>query len=229
MKKQAPLPSKDKAAFNNIVVRCLPRMCGGAKRFVLRQFAVCAETLRAKALQEGSQGRRQCAEAPPEPWRFVQYAPCSGLFGCARQLRWPLVWIAETMSMKGLALNEMGKKEEAMQLCKLGIMKDMKCVCCGQVGVPDSCFGLMLVSLLALPTLSYRSHVTWHVLGLIHRSNKCVRPCACFVVSFAPQDVTCSDTSCFLIFFFLLRAAVTETTPRPSSATSRRCASTPRT
>merc|ERR1719238_768949 len=44
--------------------------------------------------------------------------------------------------MKGLAMNEMGKPEEAMELVKLGIRNDM------------------------------RSHVTWHVLGLVHRARR---------------------------------------------------------
>lgn len=47
----------------------------------------------------------------------------------------------ETQAMKGLILNSMGNKEEALELVKLGVRNDM------------------------------RSHVTWHVYGLYNRSN----------------------------------------------------------
>eukprot|EP00053_Salpingoeca_punica_P018371 m.179800 g.179800 ORF g.179800 m.179800 type:complete len:865 (-) comp17416_c0_seq3:198-2792(-) len=48
----------------------------------------------------------------------------------------------ETMAMKGLVLSGMGKKEEAFELAKAGLRNDIK------------------------------SHVCWHVLGLLHRSDK---------------------------------------------------------
>ena len=48
----------------------------------------------------------------------------------------------ETMAMKGLTLNAMGKKEEAMALVKSGLKHDM------------------------------RSHICWHVLGLVYRANR---------------------------------------------------------
>mmetsp|Transcript_3682 Transcript_3682/g.10403 ORF Transcript_3682/g.10403 Transcript_3682/m.10403 type:complete len:895 (+) Transcript_3682:347-3031(+) len=48
----------------------------------------------------------------------------------------------ETLCMKGLVLNNMGKKEEAHGLVKLGLMHDM------------------------------RSHVCWHVFGLLHRGDR---------------------------------------------------------
>ncbi len=44
--------------------------------------------------------------------------------------------------MKGLILNAMGKKEEGLECVKLGLRNHMK------------------------------SHICWHVLGLVHRSNK---------------------------------------------------------
>ena len=47
----------------------------------------------------------------------------------------------ETQSMKGLILNCMGKKEEALELVKNGVRNDV------------------------------RSHVCWHVFGLIHKSD----------------------------------------------------------
>ena len=47
----------------------------------------------------------------------------------------------ETQAMKGLITNAMGNKEEALELVKLGVRNDM------------------------------RSHITWHVYGLYHRSN----------------------------------------------------------
>ena len=47
----------------------------------------------------------------------------------------------ETLSMKGLILNSMGKKEEAYELAKLGLKNDV------------------------------RSHICWHALGLLHRSD----------------------------------------------------------
>jgi peptide alpha-N-acetyltransferase len=47
----------------------------------------------------------------------------------------------ETQSMKGLILNCMGKKEEAMELVKSGVRNDV------------------------------RSHVCWHVFGLLHKSD----------------------------------------------------------
>eukprot|EP00128_Syssomonas_multiformis_P013266 Colp12_sorted_trinity150504_noHs@11430 len=48
----------------------------------------------------------------------------------------------ETLSMKGLTLNCLGRKEEAHNLVKLGLRKDLK------------------------------SHICWHVYGLLHRSEK---------------------------------------------------------
>mmetsp|Transcript_20010 Transcript_20010/g.29024 ORF Transcript_20010/g.29024 Transcript_20010/m.29024 type:complete len:901 (+) Transcript_20010:308-3010(+) len=48
----------------------------------------------------------------------------------------------ETLCMKGLTLNSMSKREEAHALVKQGLMKDM------------------------------RSHVCWHVFGLLHRSDR---------------------------------------------------------
>mmetsp|Transcript_30264 Transcript_30264/g.73657 ORF Transcript_30264/g.73657 Transcript_30264/m.73657 type:complete len:909 (+) Transcript_30264:303-3029(+) len=48
----------------------------------------------------------------------------------------------ETLAMKGLVLNNMGKKDEAVALVKQGLMNDM------------------------------RSHVCWHVYGLLHRSDR---------------------------------------------------------
>mmetsp|Transcript_25596 Transcript_25596/g.24508 ORF Transcript_25596/g.24508 Transcript_25596/m.24508 type:complete len:891 (-) Transcript_25596:61-2733(-) len=48
----------------------------------------------------------------------------------------------ETLCMKGLILNCTGKKDEAVSLVKLGLMNDM------------------------------RSHVCWHVYGILHRSNR---------------------------------------------------------
>ena len=36
----------------------------------------------------------------------------------------------ETLAMKGLVLNNMGKKDEAVALVKEGLMKDMRCVLC---------------------------------------------------------------------------------------------------
>lgn len=48
----------------------------------------------------------------------------------------------ETLCMKGLVLNNMGKKEEAHALVKQGLMHDM------------------------------RSHVCWHVFGLLHRGDR---------------------------------------------------------
>jgi N-alpha-acetyltransferase 15/16, NatA auxiliary subunit len=47
----------------------------------------------------------------------------------------------ETQAMKGLITNALGNKEEALELVKLGVRNDM------------------------------RSHITWHVYGLYHRSN----------------------------------------------------------
>lgn len=54
-------------------------------------------------------------------------------------LRLPL--LPETTSMKGLCYNFMDRKEEAVELVKLGLRYDM------------------------------RSHVCWHVFGLLHRAN----------------------------------------------------------
>mmetsp|Transcript_115959 Transcript_115959/g.334857 ORF Transcript_115959/g.334857 Transcript_115959/m.334857 type:complete len:889 (+) Transcript_115959:108-2774(+) len=48
----------------------------------------------------------------------------------------------ETLAMKGLVLNNMGKKEDAHALVKQGLMNDM------------------------------RSHVCWHVYGLLHRADR---------------------------------------------------------
>mmetsp|Transcript_12430 Transcript_12430/g.15558 ORF Transcript_12430/g.15558 Transcript_12430/m.15558 type:complete len:906 (-) Transcript_12430:163-2880(-) len=48
----------------------------------------------------------------------------------------------ETLAMKGLTLNCMGKREEAHELVRKGLMNDM------------------------------RSHVCWHVFGLLHRSDR---------------------------------------------------------
>jgi tetratricopeptide (TPR) repeat protein len=48
----------------------------------------------------------------------------------------------ETLAMKGLVLNSMGKREEAHELARSGIKNDI------------------------------RSHVTWHVYGLLHRSDR---------------------------------------------------------
>ena len=48
----------------------------------------------------------------------------------------------QTLSMKGLILSCLDRKEEAYELAKLGVKKDI------------------------------RSHITWHVLGLVHRSDR---------------------------------------------------------
>ena len=48
----------------------------------------------------------------------------------------------ETQAMKGLIYNSMGNKDEALELVKLGVRNDMK------------------------------SHVTWHVYGIYHKSNR---------------------------------------------------------
>ena len=48
----------------------------------------------------------------------------------------------ETLAMKGLVLNSIGKKNEANEFVKKGLKNDL------------------------------RSHVCWHVYGLVHRSNK---------------------------------------------------------
>lgn len=48
----------------------------------------------------------------------------------------------ETLAMKGLVLNTIGKKDEANEFVKKGLKNDL------------------------------RSHVCWHVYGLVHRSNK---------------------------------------------------------
>lgn len=50
--------------------------------------------------------------------------------------------ILETLAMKGLTLNSTGKKEEAYELVKRGLKNDLK------------------------------SHVCWHVYGLLQRSDK---------------------------------------------------------
>ena len=58
----------------------------------------------------------------------------------------------ETQAMKGLITNAMGNKEEALELVKLGVRNDM------------------------------RSHITWHVYGLYHRSNHHYKEAAkCYV------------------------------------------------
>ena len=48
----------------------------------------------------------------------------------------------ETISMKGLVLNAMNKKEEALELVRLGLRLNLK------------------------------SHICWHVFGLVHRSDQ---------------------------------------------------------
>ena len=50
--------------------------------------------------------------------------------------------VLETLAMKGLILNSTGKKNEANEFVKKGLKNDL------------------------------RSHVCWHVYGLVHRSNK---------------------------------------------------------
>lgn len=52
------------------------------------------------------------------------------------------LFLAETLAMKGLTLNCLGKKEEAYELVKRGLKNDLK------------------------------SHVCWHVYGLLQRSDK---------------------------------------------------------
>ena len=49
---------------------------------------------------------------------------------------------SETLAMKGLVLNSIGRKEEANEFVKKGLKNDLQ------------------------------SHVCWHVYGLVHRSNK---------------------------------------------------------
>ena len=51
---------------------------------------------------------------------------------------------AETLAMKGLTLNCLGRKEEAYDFVRRGVKNDLK------------------------------SHVCWHVFGLLHRSDRCV-------------------------------------------------------
>ena len=48
----------------------------------------------------------------------------------------------ETLSMKGLTLNALGENEKAHEFCKRGLVANMK------------------------------SHVTWHVYGLLYRAEK---------------------------------------------------------
>jgi peptide alpha-N-acetyltransferase len=50
--------------------------------------------------------------------------------------------LSETLAMKGLTLNCMGKKEEAYEFARRGLRQDM------------------------------RSHVCWHVFGLLYRSDR---------------------------------------------------------
>ncbi|GMR42268.1 hypothetical protein PMAYCL1PPCAC_12463, partial [Pristionchus mayeri] len=61
---------------------------------------------------------------------------------CAKNILATFPNHGETLAMKGLILNCMGKREEAMELVKTGIKADL------------------------------RSHVCWHVYGLVHRSEK---------------------------------------------------------
>ncbi len=59
-----------------------------------------------------------------------------------KQTRFNIIYLLETLSMKGLILNSMGKKEEALESIRSGIKNNMS------------------------------SHVVWHVYGLYQRSER---------------------------------------------------------
>ena len=67
-------------------------------------------------------------------------------FGHATVIRWTHNYTRnheiETLSMKGLTLNCLGESEKAHEFCKRGLVANMK------------------------------THVTWHVYGLLYRAEK---------------------------------------------------------
>jgi N-alpha-acetyltransferase 15/16, NatA auxiliary subunit len=83
----------------------------------------------------------------------------------------------ETLAMKGLALNSIPtRKEEALPLVKQGLMNDMRYVPSVLMtidldGVRNSYKAPVCPSLPLTPLYACRSHVCWHVLGLLHRAN----------------------------------------------------------
>ena len=76
----------------------------------------------------------------------------------------------ETLAMKGLTLNYMSKREEAHALVKEGLMNDMRYVSCPFLGFLFVTLKSSLSRSLLL-IVECRSHVCWHVYGLLHRSD----------------------------------------------------------
>lgn len=84
-----------------------------------------------------------------------------------------ILWILETLSMKGLTLNCMDRKPEAYELVRLGLkVRNVLLICFRQLFKFKFCgMTCILRSLISLQN-DLKSHVCWHVYGLLYRSDR---------------------------------------------------------